>query len=92
VIRKLTITEAQEQLLRLPQEFEKDPDQTIIVTTRGERQMAILSMEAYEGLIETLESLNDPEAMTTLKASLADIVAGRVYDLEAVAAELGIEL
>jgi len=39
-------------------------------------------MEAYEGLIETLEILNDPEAMTALRASREDIAAGCVYNLE----------
>jgi len=43
MIRKLTMTEAQEQLPQLAQEFAQDPQQTVIVTTRGERRMAILS-------------------------------------------------
>ena len=46
-------------------------DEEIIITRKGRPAAIILSMDEYEGLMETLEILSDPEAMAQLRRSEA---------------------
>ena len=46
-----------------------------------------MSMDDYEGWIETLEIMSDPEAVKDIKQAEKDIKEGRVYDFEEVFGE-----
>lgn len=63
------ITKAKNELLEIIRQVEKD-DSTIAVTKNGVPAAVILSMEKFEGLIETLDILSDEEAMKSLKKSI----------------------
>ncbi|MBO9577682.1 MAG: type II toxin-antitoxin system Phd/YefM family antitoxin [Microbacteriaceae bacterium] len=62
--------------------------ETYEVTRNGERAAVILSAEEYDGLLETLEILSDPEAMAEIREAEAAIARGETYSLEEVEAEL----
>jgi len=49
---------------------------------------AMMSWDAYESLLETLEILSDPAAMAALRESEQDIAAGRVHEWADVKKEL----
>ena len=86
--RALTITEARDQLMRLPDELLQE-HATLTVTRHGHPVLAVLPWELYEALLETLEVMGDPDLMESLRQSIGDIAAGRVQPLDDVLAELG---
>jgi PHD/YefM family antitoxin component YafN of YafNO toxin-antitoxin module len=43
--------------------------------------MAVMSWELYEGLLETIEVLSDPEIIKHLRAAIDDVNAGRTHSL-----------
>lgn len=90
----LTITEAREQLTKLPDQFaEEQAPEPVTVTRHGEPVLAILPWELYESLVETLEILSDPEAMAQFRASVAALERGeRGRELSEVLNDLGWQL
>lgn len=87
MIRQLNITEARKRLLDLPGELEDEP---IIITRRGKPVMAALSYEQFEGLLETLEVLSDPEFSSLLDESMAQAERSETLSLQEAKARLGI--
>jgi len=61
-----------------------------VITRNGRPAAVVLSSEEYEALAETLEVLEDDEALDALRESAADVRAGRVYSLDDVRRELGL--
>jgi PHD/YefM family antitoxin component YafN of YafNO toxin-antitoxin module len=98
----LSISDAQKELTRLPDQFEQEPE-AITITRYGKPVMAILPFEAYthllktinrlqeevESLQETLEIVQDEETMEAFRESVEDIKAGRIIPWEEVKKELG---
>jgi prevent-host-death family protein len=56
MLKHLTITEAQQQILHLPDDVQQEP---IIITKHGKPVMAAISFEQYESLLETLAILSE---------------------------------
>jgi antitoxin YefM len=75
------ITKAKNDLLELVREVEKEYS-TIAVTKKGVPAAVILSMETFEGLIETLDILSDEATMRSLKKSIRQARAGRWVSYE----------
>ncbi|MBW4633773.1 MAG: type II toxin-antitoxin system Phd/YefM family antitoxin [Iphinoe sp. HA4291-MV1] len=69
----LTITEAQQQLLNLPDELKDEP---VIITKHGKPVMAALSFDQFESLMETLSVLSDHEFIHQLQESIAQAERG----------------
>jgi len=86
----LTITQAREKLLDLPERLQKSPDRALEVTRRGRPVLAILPWQLYESLIETLEVLSDPETANALRESLEDIKRGRLVTHAEARKQLGV--
>ena len=60
-----------------------------ILVTRSDRPAGvILSIDEYEGLIETLEVLSDSELTQSIRRGLAEIEAGQLVSHEALWREL----
>lgn len=102
--QRLSISEAQRELTRLPDQFEEGSE-IITVTRYGKPVMAILPFERYktmhetieklqetiEALQETLEILKDEELMISFRKGVQDVAAGRVRPWEEVKKELDLE-
>lgn len=73
----MPITKAKTQLLDMVRSLKTQND-TIAITKNGVPEAVLISMETYEGLMETLEILADQDAMALLKASAEDVKAGNV--------------
>jgi antitoxin YefM len=86
---QLTITEARQALLNLPEQLAKAPDKAVSITRRGRPVLALLPWNLYESIIETLEVLGDPETTAALRESLEDIRKGRLVSHEAARKRLG---
>ena len=87
-MEKIPITEARNRFMKLPDQVAKD--QIIAITRRNKEVMAVMSWELYEGLLETLEVLSDPELMNNLKKGIEDVKAGRTHSLSDAYERLGL--
>jgi len=87
-MQKITITEARNKFMKLPDQTAKD--QILAVTRRNKEVMAVMSWELYEGLLETLEVLSDPELINQLKVAIEDVQAGRTNSLSDAYVRLGL--
>jgi PHD/YefM family antitoxin component YafN of YafNO toxin-antitoxin module len=92
--RTLSISEAQKELTRLPDEFEEGLE-AITVTRYGKPIMAVLPFSAYESLLgtleslqETLEVLQDKDLMTAFRESMKALQDGETVDWEDAKREL----
>jgi len=100
----LSISDAQKELTRLPDQFEQEPE-AVTITRYGKPVMTLLPFEAYthllktisrlqeevEALQETLEIVQDEETMEAFREGVEDIKAGRTIPLEEAFKELGWE-
>jgi len=87
-MQKMPITEARNKFMKLPDQAVKD--QILAVTRRNKEVMAVMSWELYEGLLETLEVLSDPELMKHLRKGMEDVKAGRTHTLSDAHERLGL--
>lgn len=53
----------------------------LVITKHGRPAAVLIAHDEYEGLIETLNILSDPDAMAALEEAESDIEAGRLVDL-----------
>lgn len=75
------ITKAKAKLLDMVRQLH-DTDDTIAITKNGVPEAVLLSMKKFEGLLETIDILADPEMMRQLRGSAKDVKAGRLIDVE----------
>ena len=87
-MERIPITEARNRFMKLPDQTAKD--QILAITRRNKEVMAVMSWELYEGLLETLEVLSDPELMNHLKKGIDDVKAGRTHSLSEAYERLGL--
>ena len=59
-----------------------------IVTKRGKPIVVMMSVDDYEGLIETLDILSDKEAVKRIKKAKQEIKQGKTISWEALKKEL----
>ena len=79
----ISVTEAKNRLLDLIRKL-KTRHEVLAITRDGVPTAVLLSMEQYDGLLETIELLADQHAMRVLKRSLKQAQAGRWVSHEAV--------
>ncbi len=76
VDRFIPITEAKNQLLDLVRDLQAEDD-IVAITKNGVPAAVLLSIERFEGLLETIDILSDERAMKSLRRSLREARAGR---------------
>ena len=79
----IPVTHAKAMLLDLIRKI-KDTDDTIAITRNGIPEAVLLSVDKYQGLLETLEILSDPETIISLRKSIRQGDKGRWVDFESV--------
>ena len=72
----ISVTEAKNRLLELIRTL-AEKDEILAITRGGVPAAVVLSPERYEGLLETIEVLSDPHAMTSLRRSLKQARKGQ---------------
>jgi prevent-host-death family protein len=75
----LPVAEARAQLSKIVESAVATHERTTI-TRNGVPAVIVLSIEDYESMQETIETLADPELMAAIREGLDDIAAGRVHD------------
>ena len=73
----VTLSEAKTYLARLLAEVEK-LGEGVTITRSGRPAGVLLSIEEYEGLLETLDILADSKLMASIRRGLRDAEEGRV--------------
>jgi len=76
VDRFIPITKAKNRLLDLIRDFQAKDD-IIAITKNGVPAAVLLSVERFEGLLETIDILSDEKAMASLRRSIRQAQAGR---------------
>ncbi len=74
------ITQAKAKLLDMVRQLQ-DTDDTIAITKNGVPEAVLLSMKKFEGFLETIDILADPEMMRQMKGSAKDVKKGKTTDL-----------
>ena len=74
----LSVTKAKAKLLDLTRKVQED-GRAYILTRDGEPVSALVPIEDYESLLETMEVLADEETMRNLNAALDDERHGRLF-------------
>jgi PHD/YefM family antitoxin component YafN of YafNO toxin-antitoxin module len=84
----LSISEAQKEIPRLAERFEKEPE-AVTITRYGKPLMTILPYNTYKSLLETIETLQetleilqDEELMTAFRESVKALRSGETVDWE----------
>ena len=72
----VSVTQAKAQLLDLIRRLGKQQD-AVGITRDGVPTAVLLSMEHFEGLMETLELLSDQKSMRSLRRSLKQAESGQ---------------
>ncbi len=75
------ITQAKNKLLDMVRSIH-DNDNAIAITKNGVPEAVLISMEKFEGLLETIEILADDAARAQIKQSRDDVKHGRLVDMK----------
>ena len=75
------ITQAKAKLLDIVRQL-CDTNDTIAITKNGIPEAVMLSMKKFEGFLETIDILSDPEMMRQLRRSAEDVKGGKLIDLD----------
>jgi len=82
----IPITKAKANLLDLVRKI-KDSDDTIAITKNGVPEVVLISMDRFQGLLETMEILSDEKAMKAIRKSIREADKGIWVDFDEVIAE-----
>ena len=88
-VKTIAFTEARARLSELLDEV-NERHEHIVITRHGRPAGVVLSSEDYDAITETLEVLEDEEAIEALRESEKDVQAGRVYSLAEMRRERGL--
>lgn len=88
-MKDMPMSEARDELTSLPEYLAVHPE-AVTVTRHGKPVLAVLSWEAYESLVETLEILGDPALMASLRQGLREARAGHGMPWERAKRKLGL--
>ncbi len=75
LVHYIPVSKAKNRLLALIRELEQHQE-AIAITRDGVPAAVLLSLEHFQGLVETIELLADPKAMRSLRRSLKQAERG----------------
>ena len=82
----IPVTKAKIKLLDIIRKIESSDD-TIAITKNGVPEAVLLSMNKFEGLVETLEVLADEKVMKSIRKSIKEAHEGKWVDYDKVFGE-----
>ena len=82
----IPVTKAKSTFLDIIRKIEGSDD-AIAITKNGIPEAVLLSMDKFEGLIETIEILSDEKAMKSIRKSVREARSGKWLDFDEVFSE-----
>ena len=82
----IPVTKAKANLLDLVRKI-KDTEDTIAITKNGVPEVVLISMNKFQGLLETMDILSDEKAMKSIRKSIREAEKGMWVDFDEVAAK-----
>ena len=82
-MKSITATDAKKRLLELIRESDESFERYMI-TRNGEPKAVLMSVDDYEGWIETLEIMSSKEALAEIKKARRELDAGKGVPFEKV--------
>ena len=82
----IPVTKAKANLLDIVRKI-KDSDDTIAITKNGMPEVILISMNKFQGLLETIDILADEKAMKSIRKSIREAEKGMWVDFDEVIAE-----
>lgn len=82
----IPVTKAKANLLDLVRKI-KNSDDTIAITKNGVPEVVLISMDKFQGFLETMEILSDEKAMKSIRKSIREAEKGMWVDFDEVIAE-----
>jgi antitoxin YefM len=82
----IPVTKAKSKLLDIIRKIENSDD-TVAITKNGVPEAVLLSMNKFEGLVETLEILSDEKTMKSIRKSIKEAREGKWLDFDEVFGE-----
>lgn len=79
----IPVTKAKNELLELIRRIESQDD-TVAITKKGVPSVVVMSLDKFEGLIETIDILSDERTMKSLRRALQESKEGQWLTLEEV--------
>lgn len=79
----LPVSTVKKNLMQLLKQLESESS-SIVITRDGKAAGVLMSADEYEGLLETMEIVRDPEIMQALKRGEEDYKKGKYYTHEEV--------
>jgi antitoxin YefM len=80
------VTKAKANLLDLVRKI-KESDDTIAITKNGVPEVVLISMNKFQGLLETMDILSDEKAMKSIRKSIREANKKMWIDFDEVMAE-----
>jgi len=77
----IPVTKAKTNLLDLVRKI-KDSDDAIAITKNGMPEVVLISMNKFQGLLETMEILSDEKAMKSIRKSIREAEKGMWVDFD----------
>ena len=82
-MKSITATDAKKRLLELIRDSDESFERYLI-TRNGEPRAVLMSVDDYEGWIETMEIMSDKEAMEEIRKARKELDAGKGIPFEKV--------
>ena len=89
MVNTISVRELRPKLSKVIDNINKKFDRYVI-TRRGKPEIVMMSLDDYEGLLETLEIQSDPELMADIREAQEEMKKGKGKSLEQIHKELGI--
>jgi PHD/YefM family antitoxin component YafN of YafNO toxin-antitoxin module len=90
-MKTLSLTDTRNRLLEIAEKIEEAPSTVVGVSKRGRPLLTILSTEAYESLLETMEILADDDLMHRLRKAAKEAKEGKTIPLSVMKKRLGLD-
>lgn len=87
--KTLSITKARDNLTGIVEKAKRLLN-TYVITVNGNPEAVVMSHREYESIMETLDILSDPKALSDLKQSEKEIRQGKYVSLEDLKKDLGL--
>jgi prevent-host-death family protein len=79
----VSLSEAKDKLSKFVKET-AETTEPLMISVHGRKEVVVISMEEYTGLMETIEILKDQELVRKIQAGLQEAKKGQLVDFDSI--------